>query len=295
MWRRVAAASSATVGCVATLACVTQCSGKDISDTDAMHDYTLALHDRTKKALYSRFPNRIILVRHGESEANETHNAILATKPDPRVELTAKGVAQARAAGKEIKEIVGDEGCCFIVSPFTRTLQTCANIISSGGFSPEQSFVREEPRLREQEFGMLQDKDQMRLCRAEKAKIGSFFYRWPRGESGCDVYDRVSGAIETLHRHFKRHHSYPLDNVVIVSHGLTNRLFLMRWFHWTTDEFEGLWNQDNASFFVMEKQANGKYKLVDEGGRAAELVCGWNGFACPHESCATYALPVQRR
>ena len=142
MWRRVAAASSATAaGCVATFTLATQCSGKDITDREAMHDYTLALHDRTKTALYSRFPNRIILVRHGESEANATHNAILATKPDPRVELTEKGVAQARAAGKLIKEVVGDEGCCFIVSPFTRTLQTCANIISSGGFSPEQVGV----------------------------------------------------------------------------------------------------------------------------------------------------------
>jgi broad specificity phosphatase PhoE len=149
------------------------------------------------------------------------------------VELTPKGVQQARAAGERIKQLVGDEGVTFIVSPFKRTLQTFENVLEGGGFSPEQSFVRQEPRLREQEFGMFQDPTQMKACRAEKNKIGSFFYRWPRGESGCDVYDRVSGAIDTLQRHFKRLHTYPLDNVVIVSHGLTNRLFLMRWFHWT--------------------------------------------------------------
>jgi broad specificity phosphatase PhoE len=53
--------------------------------------------------------------------------------------------------------------------------------------------------------------------------------------------------------------------VVIVSHGMTIRLFLMRWFHWTVEEFETLRNPKNAEIIIMEQDANtGKYHLVTE-------------------------------
>ncbi len=43
---------------------------------------------------------------------------------------------------------------------------------------------------------------------------------------------RVTGFLGTLYRE----HSVPkTDNVLIVSHGLTMRLFLMRWFRWTVE------------------------------------------------------------
>ena len=54
----------------------------------------------------------------------------------------------------------------------------------------------------------------------------SFYYRIPDGESGADVYDRVSTFLETLYRDFAKP-DYP-ENTIIVTHGMTLRLFFMR-------------------------------------------------------------------
>jgi broad specificity phosphatase PhoE len=58
-------------------------------------------------------------------------------------------------------------------------------------FSEEQLLgVQEEVQLREQDFGNFQDaagKDREKL---ERLRFGRFFYRFPHGESGADVYDR---------------------------------------------------------------------------------------------------------
>ena len=53
-------------------------------------------------------PKRIILIRHGESEAN-IHPHLFASIPDYAIELTDKGREQASHAGKQLKELVKDE------------------------------------------------------------------------------------------------------------------------------------------------------------------------------------------
>lgn len=93
-------------------------------------------------------------------------------------------------------------------------------------------------------------------------EFSTFYYRIPDGESGADVYDRVSTFLDTLHRDFEKH-NYP-ENVLIVSHGLTIRLFLMRWFHWSVEEFENLHNPKNCQIIIMEKQIDNHYNLISE-------------------------------
>lgn len=53
-------------------------------------------------------PKRIILIRHGESEANVNPH-LFASVPDYAIELTEKGREQALNAGKRLKELVNDE------------------------------------------------------------------------------------------------------------------------------------------------------------------------------------------
>lgn len=85
--------------------------------------------------------------------------------------------------------------------------------------------VREEPRITEQQFGNFQDLETVRLAKEERAKFGRFYYRFPSGESGLDVYNRVTSFISTLHRDFSNSHiSRPDLNIIIVTHGLTLRL-----------------------------------------------------------------------
>jgi broad specificity phosphatase PhoE len=50
-------------------------------------------------------------------------------------------------------------------------------------------------------------------------------------------------------------------NVLLVSHGLTMRLFCMRWFHWSVKFFETLRNPDNAETRVLLRQPDFRYKL----------------------------------
>jgi len=110
------------------------------------------------------------------------------------------------------------------------------------------------------DFGNYQNHEEVERAMQERRSYGHFFYRFPNGESGADVCDRVSTFLETLHRDFQKESA--LQNVIIVTHGLTLRLFLMRWFHWTVEEFESLSNPNNGEFFIMEKDDNNKYRLT---------------------------------
>ena len=140
-------------------------------------------------------PTRIILVRHGESEANADHS-LLRHKPDNIIELTDKGTEQAMALGTRIKGVVGDETVSLVVSPFERTQQTARNLRLA---LDEEQIIRTtiEPRLREQEFGNLQG-DEFRGYRDEQTAVGRFWYRFPTGESGADVHGRVSQWFESV-------------------------------------------------------------------------------------------------
>lgn len=51
-------------------------------------------------------------------------------------------------------------------------------------------------------------------------------------------------------------------NLIIVSHGLASRVFLMRWFRWTVEQFELLNNFGNSEFRVMQLGSGGEYSLA---------------------------------
>lgn len=87
------------------------------------------------------------------------------------------------------------------------------------------------------------------------------FYRIPSGESAADVYDRIAGFNETLFRQFTNE-MYP-DVLVLVSHGIWIRVFLMKWFRWTYEKFETFRNVRHCEFIVMEKpEDNHRYQLL---------------------------------
>jgi broad specificity phosphatase PhoE len=202
---------------------------------------------------------RVIIVRHGESEGN-VDDSVYATTPDHRVRLTARGVEQARDAGRQISALVTRTVHIF-VSPFERTLQTSREIereLRAAGVCVVGD-AREDARIREQEWGMLQSPlaHERERVRAERSAFGSFFYRFERGESGADVSDRTSSFLESLFRFFRRPTFDPESTVVIVTHGLALRLLLMRYFRWSVAEFEQTKNPGNATFVVLERDRRG--------------------------------------
>jgi broad specificity phosphatase PhoE len=204
-------------------------------------------------------PDRIILIRHGQSEGN-VDKTIYAEKPDYALTLTAEGIAQADARGHELRELIGAESIQWYLSPFFRTRETFIQLAKVIGFD-QCRRVYEDPRLREQEWGHLHDLKDYGRIEDDRDKYGHFYYRFPDGESCADVYDRMSDFFQTLHRDFEKV-AYP-QNTVIVTHGMTMRLFLMRWFHLTVEQFERLGNPKNADWYILERVDNtDRYRLV---------------------------------
>ncbi|WP_030204473.1 histidine phosphatase family protein [Streptomyces sp. NRRL S-87] len=199
-------------------------------------------------------PRRIVLLRHGESVGN-IDDTVYEREPDHALALTALGRAQAVEAGARLRETFGDEGVSAYVSPYRRTLETFRGL----RLDPGRVRVREEPRLREQDWGNWQEREDVRLQKAYRDAYGHFFYRFAQGESGADVYDRVGAFLESLYRSFEAPDHPP--NVLLVTHGLTMRLFCMRWFHWSVAEFECLSNPDNGSFRTLVLGPDGRYRL----------------------------------
>ncbi|GAA1514398.1 phosphoglycerate mutase family protein [Kribbella lupini] len=202
----------------------------------------------------SQRPLRIALIRHGESVAN-LDKKIYETVPDHAVPLTPHGHEQAAEAGKYLRTLFEGEPVRVYVSPYLRTLQT----LDSLGLDDLIGIAREEPRLREQDWANFQDTEDIERQEQLRDSYGHFFYRFTHGESGSDVYDRVSSFLETMHRDFEQPDSP--RNVLLVSHGLTMRLFCMRWFHWSVKFFETLRNPGNAETRVLLRQPNFRYKL----------------------------------
>ncbi len=199
-------------------------------------------------------PNRIILVRHGESLAN-VDDAIYETVPDHRIGLTAKGIEQAQATGAAVRAILDGDRVDVYVSPYLRTRQT----LEAMALPVADRDVRVEPRLREQDWANFQDPADIAEQKALRDRYGHFYYRFSHGESGADVYDRVSTFLESMFRNFETQHAP--GEVVIVTHGLTMRLFCMRWFHWSVEYFESLENPGNAEAVVLSRQHDFRYRL----------------------------------
>lgn len=218
------------------------------------------IHKGASKDWIQRRPDRIFLIRHGESWGN-VDETIYERVPDNRVELTTLGQEQAADVGRKLASIIGSERARFFVSPYTRTMQTYHAITHylAGPYDGAQFSYVEEPRLREQDWGNLQNNKAIQQCRSERQRFGSFYYRFPQGESGADVYDRVTSFIETLHREMDKTHNE--NNFVLLSHGITIRLFLMRYFKWTVDYFHQLHNPSNCQIMMLKKLPNGKYQL----------------------------------
>ncbi|MEV6107193.1 histidine phosphatase family protein [Streptomyces sp. NPDC051940] len=200
-------------------------------------------------------PRRIVLIRHGESEGN-VDDTIYEREPDHALRLTERGRQQARRAGERLRELFGDERVSAYVSPYRRTQETLVHM----RLDRARMRILEEPRLREQDWGNWQDPEEVRMQKVYRDAYGHFFFRFPQGESGADVYDRVGAFLESLYRSFDKPDNP--ENVLLVTHGLTMRLFCMRWFHWTVAEFESLSNPGNAETrMLLLDEATGRYHL----------------------------------
>ena len=204
-------------------------------------------------------PNRIILVRHGESEGN-LNKSLYCTTPDSLIRLTARGFLQGVATGEEIHRLIGNESVTFFYSPYMRTRQTLLGV--SHAWRGRRVKMIAEPRLREQDFGNFQDVNVMLAAHKERRRFGRLWYRFPSGEAGSDVYGRAGDLWATLRNFMDHPRDRPARNVVLVTHGLLMRYVCMFYFGWTEQEFEQVWNPSNGECWVLDKiPVSGRYEL----------------------------------
>lgn len=187
----------------------------------------------------------IKLVRHGESRAN-TGEQLAHEVGDHAIALSARGHQQARAIGASFGADFVRRALLF-VSPYRRTRETLQGILEGSGLPADEARglrVYDDPRLREVEHGYEPIEPQEELRKTH----GWFYYRFRGGESPADCYDRTSSFLESMMRQVERKDA---DSVLIVTHGLTIRCFVMRFLHLRVEDFDELANPDNCSVVTI--------------------------------------------
>jgi broad specificity phosphatase PhoE len=206
------------------------------------------------------------LVRHGQSMAN-TGELNPQKVGEHRIPLSRLGQEQAHAVGKQLGATFLT-GALLYSSPYQRARDTLEHLLAGAGMpasgAAEGFRAYEDPRLREVDHGYA-DVEEQELLRSTH---GSFYYRFQGGESPADCYDRTSGFLESMMREVERK---DVQRVLIVTHGLTIRCFVMRFLHLTVEQFERLANPDNCDVITLGSKADLECPLLTYGSWG---VCG---------------------
>ncbi|MBC9033869.1 histidine phosphatase family protein [Sphingomonas sp. JC676] len=164
----------------------------------------------------ARWPERLWLVRHGQSAGNvardAAHAAGLERIPldtrDVDVPLSVLGERQADALGRWFAEGRGNGRPDVILSsPYARSRETARRFRDAGGAEPDEPVCIDE-RLREKEFGILDGLTTAGVAaqlpqQAEfRRLLGKFYHRPPGGESWCDVILRLRSLLDTVSLHY---------------------------------------------------------------------------------------------
>jgi probable phosphoglycerate mutase len=175
-----------------------------------------------------RWPERLWIVRHGESAGNVARDAAMAAGlpvidiagRDVDVPLSFVGEKQAQALGRWFGAMPeGTKPNVVLSSPYLRALHTASLIEAEAGVEPA-ARMRVDERLREKEFGIVDRLTRVGIAQKYpeqadmRARLGKFYYRPPGGESWCDVILRLRSALDTI----SLHHSGPDTRVLIVAH-----------------------------------------------------------------------------
>lgn len=175
-------------------------------------------------------PAELVLVRHGESEANYVKDAVKAGRPEAytpefaevenwQTRLTEKGQEQAAAAGEYIRAAIGAYFDARYFTFFVRTRET-AGLLGLDGTDWQRNAY-----LHERDWGIidnpgpetLRDEEYQRQMR--KRKENPLFWRPPNGERKIDVAMRFDRVLQTLHRDVAEEKVPERGKVLLCTHG----------------------------------------------------------------------------
>ena len=231
-------------------------------------------------------PEDLVLVRHGQSEANVIQQMQRKAAPgavapcgffdrhDSKMRLTALGVQQAQATGEWLRTEFPDGFDRYYVSSLARTVETAGRLAIDGNWNIDD-------RWRERdwgEYGVLSDKErQDRYDISSRLKTQSEWY-WcpPGGESlATGVRLRFEDILETMHRELAG------KKVVAVTHSETMevaRFVLERLLpeEWERQERDEAFKLSNCQIlhYTRTNPSNGEQSSRIEWRRS---VCAWDG------------------
>jgi broad specificity phosphatase PhoE len=175
------------------------------------------------------WPDRLYIVRHGESAGNVAREAAKLSGGrmididirDVDVELSELGIQQAEALGRWFATLPADQTPDIILtSPYVRARHTAEIVAKSAGLARNKYALVVDERLREKEFGILDRLTRVGIeayhpDQAEfRRLLGKFYHRPPGGESWCDVILRLRSATEMMSR------EYCGQRVLLVGHSV---------------------------------------------------------------------------
>lgn len=175
-------------------------------------------------------PADLVLVRHGESEANfikgeikagndKAYTDAFAKAENWQTRLTEKGRTQAAAAGKYIREVIGAKFDARFFSYFVRTRET-AGLLGLEGPNWQRS-----PYLHERDWGTIDSPSPDEFETEEYREVikgrkeNPLFWRPPNGERVIDVAMRFDRVLQTIHRDVDSGRIPERGRAVLVTHG----------------------------------------------------------------------------
>lgn len=149
-------------------------------------------------------------------------------------------------------------------SPYRRTRETASLI--ENAIKPHVRDTREDVLLCEQQWGLFdgltkeEQQEQFPLeskyLRKQIDSNGKFWARFPQGESAFDVAIRLKHFFGTIKRDEE---DKQIQDVVVVCHGNTLRLFTMMWLHKPYEFFETEPNPGNCAIRLIENNEDKGY------------------------------------
>jgi 2,3-bisphosphoglycerate-dependent phosphoglycerate mutase len=186
-------------------------------------------------------PSELILIRHGESEGCEANRLSRSgddskfteeflQRPQSSWKLTPKGIKQAKAAGKWLRDWLPPDFATCLSSDYQRAKETALEIIPKANWH----FLS---GLRERSWGeiaVMPHRDRWeRFPEVMAGKVSfPFYWRPPGGESMLDVCDRASLILHVINKCF------PSGKVLLVSHAEMMIAFRTILEKWTIAKFE---------------------------------------------------------
>lgn len=240
-------------------------------------------------------PARLVLVRHGESEANIINRAIKKGKiqnyppgfsdiPDREVRLSKLGVEQALKTGPWLRAQYPEGFHAIYVSDHTRAKETAALVCKSAGW--DHLRIRIDPLLGERNWGRFAHEDRERRDEIMRnRKRDPLHNPMPHGETLLSTRLRSRDMLERCAREFAA------QRVLVFSHG---------------EYIEAIWseiahmNSESQSRFFESHEGDIRncqvveFSSLDPQSNDANNQLKWARSSCPQAKIIGTWKPIER-